>query len=118
MRRNARAGESFMDYALMVPILVAGFFGTAHYVKRALEGRLGGALAGDSVIGARVYVPGSTEAELTTTVVSSQIELFEQTQDEVDPEVDITNITVVSDMETTVSGRKRVDENPSASLFQ
>ena len=117
MRRTVRTGESFVDYTLMIPILLAGFFGVSHYVKRAIEGRLGSALAGD-VIGATVYVPGSTEAELTTTVVGNQIELFEQTPDALDPEVDITNITVVSDLETTVSGRKRVDENPSARLFE
>ena len=117
MRRNLRTGESFVDYTLMIPILLVGFFGAAHYVKRAIEGRLGSALAGD-VIGATVYVPGSTEAELTTTQVSNQIELFERTPDELKPDVDITNITVVSDQETTISGRKRVDENPSARLFE
>ena len=120
MRRNVRKGESFVEYTLMIPILIAGFFGVSHYVKRALEGRLGGALATGrrtviGVAGAQVYVPGLTEAELTTTVVGRQIDVFKRS--ELDANVDITNITSASDQETTVSGRKRVDEQPFWRLY-
>lgn len=117
MRRDFRKGESLTEYALLIAIVVGGMIGVQHYVKRAIEGRSGSALAGGEIAGAAVYVPGLTEASMTTTATSSQTDVFTREANALDPDVEI--ITIVSEAvkEQAVTGTKRVDEQPFWRLY-
>lgn len=71
MRRlKKRCGQSTLEYAILIAVVVGGLIAMQAYVKRGVQGRLRGA-ADD--IGSQ-YSPGNMESTFTTETESTSIE--------------------------------------------
>lgn len=62
-----RQGQSSVEYALLIAVIVAALMGMQVYAKRGLSGKLRS--ASDSI--GEQYAPGATTGKFTTTIASN-----------------------------------------------
>lgn len=110
---GCRQGQSALEYAISLAVVVAALLGAQFYVKRAIDGRL--RRVGESP--GFLYVPRMTEADQTLTLTRTQTDTFSTIPNPGRRREQVTKILSDSRDETLHRGRQTVDETPAARLF-
>ncbi len=71
LRKKNKKGQSAVEYAVLIMIVIGAMIAISGYVKRGIQGRM--KQATDDI--GKQFSPGNTNAELSTTVVSSTSEV-------------------------------------------
>lgn len=80
-RINKACGQSTLEYAVIIAVIVAALLAMQVYVKRGIQGRL--RTAADEV--GQQYDPGNTTSDITTSL-TSDVTTEVVTVSEIDPE--------------------------------